>query len=187
MPDNKEIVEMNLFELEVLTSGRAAEKGFSQAELIDDHILELPVALACMELQAMAALEKHRKSQDGSRIEFEHPAMMEAMTLARFDMAKDGALERLTPQKKYLITKLLLISSEVAEAIEAILELGTDNPKTSQTMVTEEIADVVIRAVGLKNELEAAYPGAAVSVAKAVAEKIEYNNSRPKKHGNKHY
>ena len=68
----------------------------------------------------------------------------------------------------------------------AKIVLETDSPKTSQTLVAEELADVVIRAVGLKAELDQAVAGKN-SVAVATAEKIVYNAGRPKMHGSKLY
>lgn len=188
MSEEKNISKMNLLEIEHLTSERAAEKGFSLDAMADSSVLDIPVGVALVDLQLMEAVEGHRKSRNGERIDFKHPAHGEAVALAYDDYKKDGLLDKLTPEKKYLITKLLLINTEVAEAVEAILEVGTDNPKTSQLLVVEEIADIVIRALGLKNEIEAAYPGhPGTSVAAAVAEKIVYNASRPHKHGNKLY
>lgn len=185
-PTELTISSMSLGQIESLASRRAAEKGFSQAELVDDAVLEFPVGVACMEMQLMEAVEKHRKGLGGML--FEHPCYAEGFGQSTHDFRNSGRLEKLTPAKKYLITKLLLISTEVAEAIEAVMELGTDNCKTSQLMVAEEIADVVIRALGMENEIKAAYPDANnTSVAQAVAEKIVYNAGRPQKHGNKAY
>lgn len=184
----KTLPEMNLIELERLTSRAATEKGFAMAQLSDPALLDFPVSIAGAELAFMEALESHRKSPNGSIPNMKYTAMVEVLANSQYDMAASGILAKLTPEKKYLIAKLMLISSEVAEAIEAVMELGTDNPKTSQLMVVEEIADIVIRALGMKNELEAAYPNhPGTSVAVAVAEKIVYNASRPHKHGNKNY
>jgi NTP pyrophosphatase (non-canonical NTP hydrolase) len=183
---SKKPEEMTLGELEGLTSAAAADKGFMLEKVQDPTILQPVVGMACLLIEQMAVVEAHRRGQG---LVYEDPALREATVNAEAKYRFKGTLDKMTSEKMYLLAKLLLIASEVGEAIEAALELGTDNPKTSQTMVTEEIADVIIRSLGLQHELLAAFPEKAgkLSVAIATAEKIGYNVSRPYKHGNKLY
>ena len=181
--DIAKIEKMTLAELEQLTSKRAEEKGFSLSQTMDPEVLTFPANMAFVFLELMESLETHRK---GKGIDFASSDLQAAYTGAIDKISMKFDPRTLSPEKKYLITKILLVASECAEAIEAVLDLETDSPKTSQTLVAEELADVVIRAVGLKAELDQAVAGKN-SVAVATAEKIVYNAGRPKMHGSKLY
>lgn len=178
-----QLKDMNLSQLQTLCSQRALEKGFDQTQLADPKVLEFPVSVGLLLVSLMGAVEDHRKGAGVNLSSAENEALANA--LAKFGTERD--LDRLSPEKKYLITKLVLIASEASEAIEAVLETGSDNPKTSQSMVAEELADCLIRSIGLEQELRLAFPDRENSVAQATVEKIEYNAGRAPKHGGKLY
>lgn len=70
-----------------------------------------------------------------------------------------------------IATRLMLIVSEVSEALEALRKDDTDN-------FAEELADVVIRVCDLVGGLE-------IDLEKEILNKIERNKSREYKHGKK--
>jgi hypothetical protein len=179
------IANASLHQIQDLTAQRALEKGFSLGELADRKTLDFPFEAGLALCRLMAAVEAHRKSLDPYAVL--NSAEAEALANASAAFGGERDLDRISVEKKYLIAKLVLIASECAEAIEAVLETGSDNPKTSQSMVAEELADVVIRSIGLGNELRQAFPGVPCDVAQAVVEKIDYNEKRPYKHGQKLY
>lgn len=76
--------------------------------------------------------------------------------------------------------RLALIHSEVSEALEDFREgrMGLQYDNTKPVGFDSELADIIIRVVDL-----AQYKG--IDLDKAVAVKMEYNKSRPYKHGNK--
>lgn len=185
-PSPADIAAMNLHEIEALTDGAAADKGFGFAAIADPATLEFPVRQSLLLVAMMAALERHRKGQDpaiSGNIADEMQGLYED-----FRQKTGVQMNQISSEKKYLIAKLMLIASEVGEAIEAVLGMTEDVPKTSQPMWVEEVADVVIRAIGIISDGKAAYPiEPDISVASATCEKIVFNRSRPPKHGNKLY
>jgi len=70
-----------------------------------------------------------------------------------------------------LLGKLALISSEVGEAMEAVRDHDLD-------LLTEELADVVIRIMDLCDAL-------GLDMWEALRIKMDHNEKRPKRHGRK--
>lgn len=70
-----------------------------------------------------------------------------------------------------LASRLMLIVSEVSEALEALRKGDIDN-------FEEELADVIIRTCDLAGGLD-------IDLEAELRDKIEKNNSRPYKHGKK--
>lgn len=90
----------------------------------------------------------------------------------------------------YLGNKLLLVVSEVVEAQEE-LRHGHDpreryysGEENKPEGFISELADVIIRVNGIVAELEETY-GQPLSLAEAVEEKLEFNGTRPFRHGGK--
>lgn len=73
----------------------------------------------------------------------------------------------------YVATKLSLIMSEAAEAIEWDRQGKKDE-------IPHELADIVIRTMNLAQ-------GLGIDLGKAVLEKHAFNKNRPLRHGNKLY
>lgn len=71
-------------------------------------------------------------------------------------------------------TKLALIHAEVSEALEA------DRSGESKERVGEELADICIRVFSLSGYLD-------IDLHKAIRNKMDYNKTRPYKHGGKKY
>lgn len=75
-------------------------------------------------------------------------------------------------------TKLALIDSEVAEVLEAYRkDMGSEK-------LLEEIADIIIRVLDLYKGLER-HGSVEGSLEQAIYAKMEVNESRDKKHGNR--
>jgi NTP pyrophosphatase (non-canonical NTP hydrolase) len=68
-----------------------------------------------------------------------------------------------------LLSKLMLIATEVAEAAEAVRI-------NSMSKLSEELADIVIRVLDLAGAL-------GINLEQAVLHKMEVNTTRPQKHG----
>jgi NTP pyrophosphatase (non-canonical NTP hydrolase) len=77
-------------------------------------------------------------------------------------------------QPREMGTILCLIHGEVSEAMEA------DRRGEGRDRVTEELADVCIRIFDLCGSMN-------LDLEKAIKEKMEFNKSRPYKHGGKSY
>ena len=75
-----------------------------------------------------------------------------------------------TSGKRNIPEALMLIVSEVAEAMEAH---RTDKP------MDEELADIIIRVLDLCG-------GLSINIVQAIEEKMKYNKTRPVKHGKKY-
>jgi NTP pyrophosphatase (non-canonical NTP hydrolase) len=71
-------------------------------------------------------------------------------------------------------TKLALIHAEVTEALEA------DRRGEGKERIAEEFADICIRVFSLSGHLN-------VDLHKAIRKKMDYNKTRPYKHGGKKY
>lgn len=74
-------------------------------------------------------------------------------------------------QKYFISTKLLLITSEVTEAMEALRKDGRAGEH-----FTEEIADIFIRTADLAQQL-------GLPLEKVLFKKMEKNEKRPRMHG----
>lgn len=70
-----------------------------------------------------------------------------------------------------ILSVLMQVTTEVAEAAEAVRYDDVENFK-------EELADVAIRVIGLAH-------GMGINLGDAITEKMEYNKTRPLKHGGK--
>lgn len=76
---------------------------------------------------------------------------------------------------------LALIHSEVSEALEAARRGNPQSAKIPEhSALEEELADVVIRAMDL-------CAGMGLDLAGAIVAKVEYNQSRPHRHGGKEF
>jgi NTP pyrophosphatase (non-canonical NTP hydrolase) len=80
------------------------------------------------------------------------------------------------PAKIAVALKLVLIHSEVSEALEAVRKLGVWEE------VVEELADIDIRVADLAGWLESKF---GVSLEEEIERKTEKNRNRPKMHGGK--
>ncbi|MDF2790826.1 MAG: MazG nucleotide pyrophosphohydrolase domain protein [Neobacillus sp.] len=77
-------------------------------------------------------------------------------------------------EQREMGTRLALIHGEVSEAMEA------DRRNEGKERVTEELADVVIRIFDLCGE-------EGFDLENSILRKMEYNKTRPYKHGGKKY
>lgn len=85
-----------------------------------------------------------------------------------------------TPDVDNVPTKLMLIVSEIAEAMEAHRTNSTSDKIPPFSGLAEELADAVIRIMDLGFMLQ-------LDIADATLRKVEYNKSRPYRHGGKAY
>lgn len=74
--------------------------------------------------------------------------------------------------------QLMLVTTELAEAMEAYRETGELGNLFRLDRIPLELADVVIRVCDLCQELS-------IPLADAIAQKIAYNKTRSHKHGGK--
>lgn len=78
-----------------------------------------------------------------------------------------------TPQFPYVVgTKMMLVVSEVAEAVEGHRKGLKDDKLPHRSMVEVELADAVIRIADLAGKL-------GLDLGGAIAEKLAYNRVRP--------
>ena len=75
-----------------------------------------------------------------------------------------------------LTQRLALIATEVGEAIDAVRKPGPSEHIPEFSGLEEELADVVIRILDLSGYKR-------LRVAEAIQAKLEYNQTRPKRHG----
>lgn len=75
---------------------------------------------------------------------------------------------------------LMLVTSELAEALEADRKDLMDDKLTHRTGFEVELADAMIRILDIAEEWELDLEG-------AIREKLDYNKTRGYKHGNKKY
>jgi NTP pyrophosphatase (non-canonical NTP hydrolase) len=75
-------------------------------------------------------------------------------------------------------TKLMLIVTEAAEAMESLRDVGVDAHFEGEGNIMEELADIEIRVKQLAHQLGG-------GLGKVEMEKIRANNDRPHKHGRK--
>lgn len=109
------------------------------------------------------------------------------------DGARLRAYGGLAAERSYWISRLALITTEVAEAIEELrgghlidetyyptktLEAPEGAERHKPEGVPSELADVVIRALDLAHE-------ASIDLPAMIAEKLAYNTTRPHLHGKK--
>lgn len=87
------------------------------------------------------------------------------------NISPDGENQADIDANNAIATRLMLIVSEVSEALEALRKDNRDN-------FAEELADVVIRVCDLAGGLE-------IDLEKEILNKIERNKDRPYKHGKK--
>lgn len=74
--------------------------------------------------------------------------------------------------------KIALIHSEISEALEAYRDNLMDDKLPEYSGLTVELADAVIRIMDLAGRMQ-------LPIAEALVEKLEYNKTRPHKHGKK--
>lgn len=85
------------------------------------------------------------------------------------------------PRKDWVLMKLVLIMTEVGEAIEAVLNDDTELRFTESGKpegMASEVADIVIRCLSMMDEL-------GLDTENAVRQKMVYNDTRAHKHGGK--
>ena len=85
-----------------------------------------------------------------------------------------------TPELDNIPTKLMLIVSEIAEAMEAHRKSLSSEHIPGHTGLEEELADAVIRIMDLGYMLD-------LDLADAIIAKDKFNMTRPYMHGNKTY
>lgn len=92
---------------------------------------------------------------------------------ATYETAKRHGFQEMEGHTLYVPTKLALIMSEAAEALEWHRQGKSEE-------LGHELADIVIRAMDLAQSLE-------IDLALHIEEKAAFNAGRPFKHGNKLY
>ena len=90
-----------------------------------------------------------------------------------YETAKAHGFQELEGNPLYVPTKLALIMSEGAEALEAHRKGQTEE-------LGHELADIVIRSMDLAESLK-------IDLAAEILKKASFNANRPYKHGNKLY
>ncbi len=90
-----------------------------------------------------------------------------------YDTAKAHGFQELEGNPLYVPTKLALIMSEGAEALEAHRQGKTED-------LGHELADIVIRSMDLAQSL-------GINLGEEIVKKATFNADRPYKHGNKLY
>ncbi|OPD36983.1 nucleotide pyrophosphohydrolase [Clostridium botulinum] len=105
--------------------------------------------------------KNHGFWEDWERIE-----QLENMAI---NISKDGEKQVKIDKCNAIATRLMLIVSEVSEALEGIRKDNIDNFK-------EELADIVIRVADLAGGLD-------IDLEKEIKNKMEKNKNRPYKHG----
>lgn len=99
--------------------------------------------------------------------------MFQAMQTDTYENARLHGFQEKEANELYVPTKLALIMSECAEAIEWH-RMGKSNE------IGHELADVVIRTMDLAESLH-------INLGQLILEKHNFNKTRPYKHGNKAY
>ncbi|MBO0555744.1 nucleotide pyrophosphohydrolase [Clostridium botulinum] len=105
--------------------------------------------------------KNHGFWEDWERIE-----QLENMAI---NISKDGEKQVKIDKCNAIATRLMLIVSEVSEALEGIRKDNIDNFK-------EELADIVIRVADLAGGLD-------INLEKQIKNKMDKNKYRPYKHG----
>lgn len=83
----------------------------------------------------------------------------------------------------YVPTKIMLMVTELAEAVEAHRKGGIsqmDDHLPEREALTCELADTIIRAMDLAGDF-------GLPLGEVICEKLEFNRSRPVRHGGKAY
>lgn len=83
------------------------------------------------------------------------------------------------PGEYYVATKLALMQSELSEAVEANRKNEMDDKLKHRPGLDVELADCVIRILDFCGYYN-------IDIGDIIAEKLEYNRSRPYKHGKNH-
>jgi NTP pyrophosphatase (non-canonical NTP hydrolase) len=78
----------------------------------------------------------------------------------------------------YVLSKLMLSVSELSEAVEGVRGDKMDDHLPRYKMIEVEIADCFVRLFDLSKRFD-------LHVCEALLAKMEYNKSRPYRHGNK--
>jgi NTP pyrophosphatase (non-canonical NTP hydrolase) len=95
------------------------------------------------------------------------------------DSAKQGFNEHYD-NPLYIPTKIMLVVTELAEGIEGHRKGEKDQHLPKYESLTVEMADAVIRLMTLAGE-------GRIPLAQAIIDKMQFNRTRPFKHGGKKY
>lgn len=119
-----------------------------------------------MEINELVEKAHRNAKSHGFWEDWERIEQLENMTI---NISKDGEKQVKIDKCNAIATRLMLIVSEVSEALEGIRKDDRENFK-------EELADIAIRVGDLCGGLE-------INLEEEIKKKMERNKSRPYKHG----